>query len=75
MHQKKAFPEKVTVWLGVCAKGISPLVIFEQGTVDHARYIKEVRPVALKYGNYVFRYDWTFQQDAAKPHIHHFTQQ
>ena len=35
IHQKKKFPVKVMVWLGVCSKGISPLVIFEQGTVDH----------------------------------------
>ena len=27
-------------------------------------------PVALKYGNDMFRDDWTFQQDGAKPHIH-----
>ena len=73
------------VWLGVCSKGVSPLVIFEQGsffyyafnqgTVDHDRYIKEVLPVALKYGNYVFGNNWTFQQDGAKPHVHRLTQQ
>ena len=58
------------VWLGVCSEGVSPLVIFEKGTVDHARYIKEVLPVALKFGNDTFGNDWTFQQDGAKPHIH-----
>ena len=63
------------VWLGVCSKGVSPLVIFDEDTVDHARYIKEVLPVALKHGNYVFGNDWTFQQDGAKPHIHQLTQQ
>ena len=95
VHQKKTFPEKVMVWLGVCSKGVSPLVIFEQGsffimhlievqffyyafnqgTVDHDRYIKEVLPVALKYGNHVFGNDWTFQQDGARPHTHRLTQQ
>ena len=75
IHQKKAFSPKVMVWLAVCSKGVSPLVIFEQGTVDHPRYIEEVLPVALKYGNIVFGKDWTFQQDGAKPHIHHLTQQ
>jgi hypothetical protein len=35
------------VWLSVCSTGISPLVIFDEGTVDHAGYIKEVLPVAL----------------------------
>ena len=48
------FPQKVIVWLGVCCKGVSPLVIFESDTLDHDRYIKEVLPVALKYGNAVF---------------------
>ncbi|CAF1514216.1 unnamed protein product [Rotaria sordida] len=75
VHQKKKFPQKVMVWLGVCSKGVSPLVVFEQGTLDHERYIKAVLPVALKYGNHVFGNDWTFQQDGAKPHIHHLTQQ
>ena len=48
------FPRKVMVWLGVCCKGVSPLVIFESDTLDHDQYIKEVLPVALKYGNAVF---------------------
>ncbi|CAF3813941.1 unnamed protein product, partial [Rotaria sp. Silwood1] len=73
--QKKSFSQKVMVWLGVCSKGVSPLMIFDEGTVGHARYIKEVLPVALKYGNYVFGNDWTFQHDGAKPHIHQLTQQ
>ncbi|CAF2069871.1 unnamed protein product [Rotaria magnacalcarata] len=58
------------VWLGVCSKGVSPLVIFENGTVDHDRYIKEVLPIALKFGNDMFGNDWTFQQDGARPHTH-----
>lgn len=74
IHQKRKFPQKVMVWLGACSKGITPLVIFEQGTVDHDRYIKEVLPVALKYGNKLLGNDWTFQQDGARPHIHHLTQ-
>ena len=49
------------VWLAVCSKGVSRLVIFEQGTVDHDRYMKEVLPVALRCGNHVFGNDWTFQ--------------
>jgi len=50
-------------------------VILDKGTVDHARYIKEVLPVALKYSNKIFGNDWTFQQDGAKPHTHHLTQE
>ncbi|CAF1366313.1 unnamed protein product [Adineta ricciae] len=60
---------------GVCSKALSPLVIFEQRTVDRDRYIKEVLSVALKYGNHVFGNDWTFQQDGARPHTHRITQQ
>ncbi|CAM4746049.1 unnamed protein product [Rotaria magnacalcarata] len=69
-RQKRKFPQKIMVWLGVCSKGVSPLVIFENGTVDHDRYIKEVLPIALKFGNDMFGNDWTFQQDGARPHTH-----
>ena len=75
IRTKRKFPTKVMVWLGACSKGVTPLVIFQDGTVDHARYIKEVLPVALKYGNHVFGSNWTFQQDGARPHTHHLTQQ
>lgn len=74
VKQRRKFPAKVMVWLGACTKGVSPLVVFDEGTVDHARYIKEVLPVALKFGNKVFGNDWVFQQDGAKPHTHHLTQ-
>jgi hypothetical protein len=73
--QKKSFSQKVMVLLGVCSKGVSPLVIFDEGTIDHTRYIEEVLPVALKYGKDVFRDDWVFQQDGAKPHVHQFKTQ
>ncbi|CAM2727041.1 unnamed protein product [Rotaria socialis] len=63
------------VWLGVCSKGITSLVIFDEGTIGHACYIKKVPPVALKYGNKVFGNDWVFRQDGAKPHQHYLTQQ
>ena len=73
--RKRKFPQKVIVWLGVCSKGVSPLVIFEKGSVDHSRYIAEVLPIALAYGNKVFGNNWTFQQDGAMPHTHARTQQ
>ncbi|CAF1656820.1 unnamed protein product [Rotaria magnacalcarata] len=44
--------------------------MFDIGTVNHERYIKEVLPIALKFGNDTFGNDWTFQQDGAKPHTH-----
>ena len=51
IRQTRKFPQKGTFWLGECSKRLSPLVIFENGTVDHNRYINEVLPIALKYGN------------------------
>ena len=75
IRQKRKFPQKVMVWLGVCSKGVSSLVIFEDGTMDHDRYMKEVLPVALKFDNDMFGTDWTFQQDSAKSHIHAKTQE
>ena len=65
----------VMVWLGVCSKGITPLVIFNEGTVDHTVYIEKVLPVGLKYWNQILGSDWIFQQDGAKPHSHYLTQQ
>ena len=62
------------VWLGACFKGITPLMIPGEGTVDHTVYIKKVLPVALKYENETFGRDWVFQQDGAMPHSHHLTQ-
>ncbi|CAM4784202.1 unnamed protein product [Rotaria magnacalcarata] len=75
MKQKRKFRQKGMVWLGACSKGVTPLVILDEGTVDHVLYIEKVLPVALKYGNQVFCSDWVFQQDGAKPHSHHLTQQ
>ena len=73
IKQTPKFPEKVMIWLAVCSKGVSPLVIFENATVDHSRYIQEVLPMALEYRDKVFGNQWTFQQDNAKPHVHHLT--
>jgi hypothetical protein len=55
-------------------KGVTPLVIFHQETVDHAVHIQNVLPIALKYGNKTFGEHWTFQQNGAKPHVHRLTQ-
>jgi hypothetical protein len=62
------------VWLGACSKGLTPLMILNEGSVDHAKYIKQVLPIAKKYGNRMLSDDWTFQQDNATPHTHHLTQ-
>ena len=63
------------VWLGACSKGITPFVILNEGTADHAVYIEKVLPVALKYWNQVLGSDWIFQQDGTKSHSHYLTQQ
>ena len=57
IKQRRKFPQKVMVWLGACSKGITPLVILDEGTVDHTVYIKKVLPIALKYGNETFGRD------------------
>ena len=75
IRRKGKFPQKVLVWLGVCSKGVSRLVIFESDMLDHDQYIKEVLPVSLKYGNDMFGDDWTFQQDGARLHIHEKSQE
>jgi transposase len=72
--QKRKFPQKVMVWLGACSEGLTPLIILDNGTVYHERYIKEVLPVALKYGRNIFGDKWTFQQDGATCHTHRLTQ-
>ena len=35
IKEKQKFLQKVMVWLGVCSKGVTPLVIFDRETVDH----------------------------------------
>ena len=47
-----------------------PYGIFEEGTVDHERYIQEV----LKFGNDMFGDNWSFQQDGGRSHIHQKSQ-
>ncbi|CAM4980319.1 unnamed protein product [Rotaria socialis] len=74
IQQRRKFPHKVMVRLGAFSKGITPLVILDERTVDHGYYINKVLPVVLKYGNKVFGDDWIFQQDGAKPHQHNLTQ-
>ena len=64
------------VWLGACSsKSLTPLLILDEGTIDHSCYMKNVLPIALKYGNEVFGDKWIFQQDGANPHRHHLAQE
>jgi hypothetical protein len=52
--ERRKFPQKVIVWLEVCSKDMTPLLIFDKGSVDHDRYIREILPVAADYGNQMF---------------------
>lgn len=61
IKQKRKFPQKVMAWLGACSEGITPLVILDEGTVDHVLCIDKLLPVALTYKNQVYSNDWTFQ--------------
>lgn len=71
----RKFPAKVMVWLGVCSKGLTPVVDLSNGTLNHAGYISKVLPVALRAGNKLLGTRWTFQQDGASAHTHHLSQQ
>ena len=57
VKRKRKFPAKVMVWLGACSIGISPIVIFETGTLNQENYIEKVLPVAKKFGNKLFGND------------------
>ena len=74
VKMRRSFPQKFIVWLGVCSQGVRPLLVFDQGVVDHARYIDDVLPVALEHGNRTFGEHVILRQDCAKPQIHHLTQ-
>ena len=43
--------------------------------MNHERYIKDVLPVTLKYGNQTFGNDWIFQHNNGTPDTHILTQQ
>ena len=60
VQQKRNFAQKVMV---LCSSGLTPLIILDEGTMDHQRDIDEILPVALNYGNDGFGDNWTFQQD------------
>ena len=42
IRQIHKYPQKLMVWLGAFSKELSPLVIFENRTVGHNRYINKV---------------------------------
>ncbi|CAF1052699.1 unnamed protein product [Didymodactylos carnosus] len=68
VKKKNQFPTKVMVWLGACSKGMTTLVILDEGSVDHVKYIERVLPVAKKCGDEMMGNDWIFQQDNAPAH-------
>ena len=62
------------VWLAVCSKGVSGVIFFEKGTVNHINCISKALPEEKKFGNIMFGNKWTFKQDGATPHTHDATQ-
>ena len=74
IKKKRKFPIKVMVWLGACSAELTPLVILDKTSVNHEVYIKEVLPVALKFGNKMLGDNWIYQQDGATSHTHQLTQ-
>jgi hypothetical protein len=75
IRHRRLFPQKSMVWLAACSQEVYALAIFAKDTVDHARYIREVLPIVLKYGNSVFANDWTFQPDVTHLHTHEKSQE
>jgi len=73
VYRRNKFPKKVMVWLGVCSKGVTNVVIL-QGSVNHQSYLKNVLPVARRCGNKLLGGNWTFQQDGATAHTHELSQ-
>ncbi len=41
IKEKRKFPQKFMVWLGACSKGVTPLVILDEGTVDLLDILKK----------------------------------
>ena len=70
VKNKRQFPQKVMAWIAVCSEEVLPLVMFNEGTVNHARYIDGVLPGTMKYGNGNLNDESTFQQDGTKPHVY-----
>ena len=62
------------MWPGICSKGVSPLVISEDGAVHYERHIHGMLPLTLKFGKHMFGNNWIFQKDKGRPHIHQKTQ-
>ena len=74
--RNKSSPRESDGVVGACScKDLTPLVILDEGTVDHSCYIKSLLLVALKYGNEVFNDKWIFQQDGARPRGDHLTEE
>ena len=49
-------------------------MIFDDESMDVQRYINEVLPIARQSDKRMLGNDWTYQQNGARPHIHHLSQ-
>ena len=45
LSREENFRGKKMIWLGACSKSITPLMILDEGTVDHTVYIKKCFPL------------------------------
>ena len=61
--------------MDACAKCLTTPVMFENKTMNAEVYINEVRPIALECDNKMLGSNWTYQQDGARSHIHHLSQE
>ena len=74
VHQRTKFPGEIMAWLGACSEGFTAPVIFEHGTINADKYIKDVLPIALRDGKNMLGDSWIYQQDGASPHTHNLSQ-
>ncbi|CAF3861205.1 unnamed protein product, partial [Rotaria magnacalcarata] len=75
IKRKRKFSSKVMVCLGACSAKLKSLVILDKTFVNHEVYIKDVLPIALKFGNKMLGDNWTYQRVGATPHTHVLTQE
>ena len=57
--------------MDVCFKGVIPMIIFAQTTMDHAEYIHNVLSIVRKYEHKATGAHWIFQQANTRLHAHH----
>ena len=75
IKKKDKFPIKVMIWCEACREGLTTPVIFDNGTLNHEKYIDFVLPVAVKSGTEIMGSNWNYQPNGSTAHTHHLNQQ